>query len=129
MAFRHWAVPLLFLTLIAGAVTVYFLFEPKEDSWYPKCPVYATTGLRCPGCGAQRSVHAVLHGDISKAFSFNPLFIPGMLWVALLYGLKLSRNTYPQAVVWHERLTGTISHYIWIGILLSYWILRNTLNF
>lgn len=39
------------------------------------CPFHAITGLRCPGCGSQRALHALLHGDLSTTFKMNALWI------------------------------------------------------
>lgn len=40
--------------------------------------LHALTGLRCPGCGTQRALHAALNGDFGRAWSLNPF-----LWMAL----------------------------------------------
>ncbi|HXA45757.1 MAG TPA: DUF2752 domain-containing protein, partial [Candidatus Angelobacter sp.] len=44
----------------------------------------------CPGCGATRACHALLHGDLSAAFRDNALFVlslPALLlrggWLAI----------------------------------------------
>lgn len=29
------------------------------------------TGLQCPGCGSQRAIHAMLHGQIADAWHYN----------------------------------------------------------
>lgn len=64
-----WALGLL---LVAGLVTLYF-FEPHGQPFYPRCALYATTGLACPGCGGLRAAHQVLHGNLGAAFALNPL--------------------------------------------------------
>jgi hypothetical protein len=49
----------------------------------PECPFHALTGLWCPGCGAARSLHSFLHGDLTSAMAANPLFVvalPVLLW-------------------------------------------------
>ena len=38
----------------------------------PKCLLKAITGFDCPFCGFQRSVWALLRGDFSDAFLYNP---------------------------------------------------------
>ena len=37
------------------------------------CLIYHITGLRCPMCGMTRAFSNVLHGDLSRAMTFNPL--------------------------------------------------------
>jgi Protein of unknown function (DUF2752) len=50
------------------------------------CPFRAITGWDCPLCGGTRMGEALLEGDLSAAFGFNPvaligLFVAGMLGV------------------------------------------------
>jgi hypothetical protein len=65
-----------------GAVVLYH-FDPAAHggvSIYPKCLLHEYTGLYCPGCGAARAFHALLHGHLLTATHFNPvvtlLFLP-----------------------------------------------------
>lgn len=39
----------------------------------PRCPFLAVTGYPCLTCGATRSTIALLHGNFSVAWSWNPL--------------------------------------------------------
>ena len=51
-------------------VVVYFTFDPSNPSlskYFPKCPFYSLTGLKCPGCGTQRALHEIPNGDIAGA--------------------------------------------------------------
>lgn len=40
------------------------------------CPIKAYTGLDCPGCGLQRSVLALLRGDLVNSIKLYPATIP-----------------------------------------------------
>lgn len=74
---------------------LYFYFDPAGSVWFPKCPFLVVTGLQCPGCGSQRAIHALLHGDITTAWHTNALFIlelPLILFLFLAWGL---RHRYP----------------------------------
>lgn len=42
------------------------------DSHLPPCPIRATTGLLCPGCGGLRASWHLLHGDVAGAWQDNP---------------------------------------------------------
>jgi hypothetical protein len=59
---------------IAGAAVLY-AFPPAETWWYPRCPFLLVTGLKCPGCGTLRALHAALHGRLAEAFRLNALAI------------------------------------------------------
>lgn len=59
--------------LLAGLAVVY-RFSPTEYSFYPRCPVYLATHWLCPGCGATRALHALLHFNVQSALHYNALF-------------------------------------------------------
>lgn len=49
------------------------------------CPFKYLTGIDCPGCGFQRSVVALLRGDLHQSFKLYPPAIPLLLFFA--YGI------------------------------------------
>ena len=63
------------LSVLVGVCAVLFLFDRYPRGWlfYPSCWVHGLTGLYCPGCGATRALHALLHGEFVRAFDFNAL--------------------------------------------------------
>lgn len=65
----------------AGALAVAF-FDPSKSNFFPTCPLYALTGLACPGCGLTRGFHALFHGDVITAIDFNALIL---VW-AVIFG-------------------------------------------
>jgi hypothetical protein len=53
------------------------------------CPFKQLTGADCPGCGFQRSVVALLRGDIASSLKLYPATIPFVgLMIFLLLHLK-----------------------------------------
>ena len=61
---------------LAAAVGVWLLreFDPNAaHSPFPGCMFRALTGYFCVGCGLTRALHALVHGDLARAFSMNPL--------------------------------------------------------
>lgn len=85
--------------------TVYFLADPMQSRWMPKCLFHAFTGWDCPGCGAQRMVHALLHGDLPGAWKANAMLlcllpvIPFGIWADIRPG-KIRNLFYHPATVW-----------------------------
>jgi len=91
------------LWLIVGVVALYLL--------NPVCPIHQLTGLNCPGCGATRALHQLVHGHVGAAVGFNPLVIiglpflgwiltrPGWLWAAVtvvvMFGVVRNIPAYP----------------------------------
>ncbi len=107
--------------LAAGATL--FAVDPYEPGHYPTCPFLATTGLYCPGCGALRATHDLLHGDIAGALARNPLAVlavPYLLlalvtWLMRRAGHPAPRSTsLPPAVIW-----------LLLATVLAFGVLRN----
>ena len=77
------------IAAIVGGVSVVAHFDPSASHFFPVCPLYALTGIACPGCGLTRGYHALFHGDIATALHFNaliPLYslIFGYLFISLM---------------------------------------------
>jgi len=90
---------------VAAGGTLYFV-DPARHDLYP-CMLYATTGLKCPGCGGLRATHQLLHGQLTAAWALNPLavlLVPLYALLACHVGLTLVRGrglriSPPRAVV------------------------------
>jgi hypothetical protein len=74
--------------ILLAAMALYYAFDPARSVLFPACYFHAFTGLDCPGCGGQRAVHHLLHGEIAAAFHANALFVslvPVGMWLGLRY--------------------------------------------
>lgn len=76
---------------MAGACGVVAAYNPVEVNFLPVCPLYALTGLACPGCGLTRGFHALFHGDVVTALGFNAL-LP--VWAVVIAYVWLSLVVY-----------------------------------
>lgn len=81
--------------LLTGLAALVGLVDPNRPGSYPACPFRTLTGLACPGCGALRSVHALVHGDVLTALDSNAalvLFLPvaAVTWLMTINGLRPS---------------------------------------
>jgi uncharacterized protein DUF2752 len=78
---------LLAAMLVAGVAGLILLrvFDPTTSGIFPPCPIRYLTGLYCPGCGSLRAMHALLHGELARAWAMNPLMIVMLPFVT--YGL------------------------------------------
>ena len=80
---RKFPAPLavFFFTLgaLAVAATVFF-FDPATHRFFPGCTFHQLTGLNCPGCGATRSLHALLHGEFLAALRDNALLLAAIIF-------------------------------------------------
>ncbi|TAH46101.1 MAG: DUF2752 domain-containing protein [Dokdonella sp.] len=87
------------------------------DSLLPGCPFHALTGLFCPGCGATRAVHALIHGNPLLALRMNLLATLAIPLLPLML-LRSLRGPGP-ATVW---LTDARP---WAALVLGFTLLRN----
>lgn len=107
--------------IAAGAILLlYFFVEPKNGN-LPKCFFHELTGLYCPGCGAQRSFHALLNGYIITAIDYNLLFIlllPLIIYFIFVFtwGKEHPANSFIYKPVFSFTL---------LILVFSFWILRN----
>ena len=82
------------------------------------------TGLSCPGCGAQRATHELLHLNLKSAFAYNPLLVvslPYALAGLLLYQTNL-KERFPRT---RQLLFGQKALLILLSIVILFFIFRN----
>ncbi|WP_263366595.1 DUF2752 domain-containing protein [Edaphobacter bradus] len=80
------------------AAAMLLCFPPAQSRFYPRCPIYALLHLQCPGCGATRTLAALLHGHLTEALRLNALFTLALpilaAWLALAYLRFLQRRPF-----------------------------------
>lgn len=117
-----------FLTLIlivfGGGLWFYYNYNPQSESFLLKCPFKFATGYDCPGCGSQRALHSLLHGEFSQAFSYNPLFMLAIpyVFVGILFEWFGLKYIYPKI---RKILFGTKAIYLISLIITIFMIFRN----
>lgn len=77
-------------------MALYFIFNPVDSEWAPKCAFHALTGYDCPGCGSQRMLHALLHGDIAGAWRANAFILCLIPLLALMLWSASFRTRHPR---------------------------------
>ena len=102
-----------------GAVFCYFV----NPAYCPPCPLHAWTGLNCPGCGATRAAHELIHGHLRTALHLNALFVLG---VPVLLAVGLWQVAAPTQ---GTRLHTLVTHRGWgwliLLLVLTFGIVRN----
>lgn len=86
-----------FAVIFVGIVVFYYLFNPAEFKFMPKCMFHELTGWDCPGCGSQRMLHALLHGNIAEAWHHNALFVALIPILIPMVYLEFRKGAYPKA--------------------------------
>lgn len=106
-----------------GLLFIYSTINPTNVNFLPKCPLYVTTGIYCPGCGSQRATHYLLNLNFIGVVKQNVLYILG-LCVIVYHLLIIAINA-----VLKKRIYNYIYHpktpLIILIIVLLFWVLRN----
>lgn len=111
--------------VIVGSVL--FLFNPAETGVFPRCPFLMLTGYECPGCGSQRAIHALLHGDIIRAWDYNPLMVIAVPYIILGFIAELSFRRSRLMRTVRDRLYSGRAVWTVLTVIIIYWIGRNVL--
>lgn len=110
------------ILLAITVLCIYFYFNPESGRLFPRCPFLILTGFQCPGCGSQRAIHSLLHGDIASAWHFNAVMLLFIPIVAVLLIAEIKREK------WTRFYASVNSRYVIWGIaaiLLLWGVLRN----
>ncbi|QQX77459.1 DUF2752 domain-containing protein [Aequorivita iocasae] len=114
----------LILLLFGGFFIVYFFYNPSENYFFIPCPFNYITGFFCPGCGSQRAIHLLLHGDVYGAFRFNPLMV--LTLPILIYGVGITIANWIFGTRYRFMLFySKLFVFGYFGVAILYWVLRN----
>jgi len=122
MALRQW----FWLTpvglFVAAGVWVLRTWDPNlPGNPFFACIFLRVTGLYCPGCGATRALHALVHFDPLRALEMNALLVIG----APIGGL-LALRALDRLPRWTDAwLRPVASPALWLGLVLGFAVLRN----
>ena len=122
-----FSLPLLLIALIA-LIIIYYRVSPTSSVFFPKCAFLLLTGLKCPGCGSQRAVHALLHADLASAFAHNALLVLSLPYLALLIGARLYVHLHPASSL-RSTLESPLAIRTYFVITIAFWIARNVFGF
>lgn len=99
---------------------LFFLFDARLGG-FPQCPFYLLTGWFCPGCGSQRAISALVHGDVFQALRYNTLM---MMFLPLLLYSAFVKFKY-DGVQKIKLLYSPVFVKIILMVVVSFWIFRN----
>jgi hypothetical protein len=112
------------IAIACGSVIVLFFYDPARVSIYPVCVFHKVTGFACPGCGATRAAHQLLHGEFTAAFRLNPLFIlslPFLGYVILREGIRLTTGR-----LWPLPQIRALWGWLLVALILFFCVVRNS---
>lgn len=106
-----------------AAIVIYGSFDPARYAFFPKCPfLMLTGGLRCPGCGSQRAIHALLHLNIKDAFLYNPMVVLSIPFLVLLAAATIMKDTHPG---FYNKMNSSLLVRLLLVFIIFWWIFRN----
>jgi hypothetical protein len=111
------------LLLLIVAAFLYYNINPSEVNFFPKCPLYLTTGIYCPGCGSQRATHHLLNFNFFGVLQQNVLYLIGLFvlgyhFIILSLNFVLNKSYYNY--LYHPKTPIFL-----LIIIVFFWILRN----
>lgn len=106
------------LTIVITAF--YFCWNPSEITSLPICPFKNLSGFYCPGCGGQRALHQILHGNFLEAFHSNLLIYIFLPFFILKISDELFDTTNSKIFLLKKK-----GIWIFLGFLICFTILRN----
>ena len=121
---RRVAWPLLAEAGLTLATVALHFRDPHQHGSWGFCPLYAATGIYCPGCGGLRAVNDLTRGDVGAALSSNVVvvaLIPVAIVLLLVWTLDRWRGVerhLPQKAVRPVQWTG-------LTLLLLFTVARN----
>jgi len=120
---RRWVAPATVAAAAVSAAALVWSVDPYEQGHYPTCPLLLLTGWWCPGCGALRGTHDLLHGDLAGAAACNPLLLLALPYLVLAFAawvLRLAGRRVPST-------TSAPAWTIWavLVVVVGFGVLRN----
>lgn len=107
--------------LVAG-VWALRTYDPNlQGNPFLPCLFNLFTGYFCPGCGATRALHALVHFDLPRALSMNPLLV--LLLPTMPALVAWSRGWRPRVIAPVMRVVEQPG--LWLVLIPCYWVARN----
>lgn len=106
---------------------IYSRFNPEDNNFFPQCPFYVLTDLKCPGCGSQRAVHYLLHLDFLSAFRANGLLVVSIPYIILGLIYDNIKNPKPWMLKGRKILFGKFAIHILLLIITLFFLFRNNI--
>jgi hypothetical protein len=78
--------PALSAAAVAVATLALHVRDPHVTHSWGVCPLYAVTGVYCPGCGGLRGVNDLTDGHLGQAASSNLLLVLAIPFALVVFG-------------------------------------------
>lgn len=122
---KKWILRILFFLLPILLAIYYYKYFGNTGNDGLVCIFNKQTGWLCPGCGGQRAIHALLHGNFVEAFHLNPLIYILLPLLAFLYLALVEVYIVKNKTFLMKYAIPNWFAYSLIGILILFFIVRN----
>lgn len=115
---------LAFAAVLSVALLYFFVDARNANNILPKCIFYSVTGFYCPGCGSQRALSAIVHGNIISAVHYNFLMVlclPLVFYSAVVFVLNVFRK---KQIVQKIFYSTTFVRIFFVAVIV-FWVIRN----
>lgn len=112
-----------FIVFFLGLACIYLFINPSEVDFLPKCPLYFTTGLYCPGCGSQRATHQLLNLNIAGVLQQNLLYFFGIIVFIYHYSIVGMHHFFKKD--YYNYLNHPKTPIIILIFVILFWVFRN----
>ena len=115
---------LIIITVVVAVIAaiVYFYFDPSSSRLFPRCLFLETTGVKCPGCGSQRAIHALLHGNVAAAWQFNAMVVIAIPLIAFYVVVSVLKDRWSR--LYRVLFSRTVLFSL-VGLIVLWWVVRN----
>jgi len=120
---QHFKILIIAATVPALAL-LYFFADARYSNFFPRCPLFALTGLYCPGCGSQRAMSALLHGSIIEAINYNVLLVTSLPLIFYSSYINLL-NAFRTKQIIQQVFYSPVFVKIVLGVVVLFGVLRN----
>jgi len=104
---------------------LYKTYHPGEVTFFPSCPFYYLTGLKCAGCGSQRALHCLLNFNIAEAIHFNIFMVISIPYLIVASILELIKHISKKLSNIRNIVLGQIAVKSFLTLIILFWIIRN----
>lgn len=116
--------PLLTAAGVTVATIALHVRDPHVTHSWGVCPLYALTGIYCPGCGGLRGVNDLTNGHVGAAASSNLLMVCAIPVAGYLFARWARATWLGNDVSLVPPLPRAVT-YALAGVVAVFWVLRN----
>ena len=91
-----------------------------------ECPFHVLTGLYCPGCGNSRALHALAELRFAEALRYN--YMMPLEAAFVIYAAACTTVNYLRTGVYRLTIGKEWIGFVFLGVLLVWWVVRNLLG-